>query len=45
MSDTTLELTKTLIRRQSVTPEDAGCQALMAERLEAVGFMCTHLRF
>ena len=34
----TLELTRDLIRRPSVTPEDAGCQALMAERLAALGF-------
>lgn len=31
-------LTKELIRRPSVTPEDAGCQELMAGRLEKVGF-------
>jgi succinyl-diaminopimelate desuccinylase len=34
-----------LIRRASVTPEDAGCQALMAERLQAAGFNCESLRF
>lgn len=34
----TLELTCELIRRASVTPEDAGCQQLMVERLEALGF-------
>ncbi|MFZ5485137.1 MAG: succinyl-diaminopimelate desuccinylase [Pseudomonadota bacterium] len=27
-----------LIRRRSVTPEDAGCQAWLAERLEPLGF-------
>ena len=31
-------LTKELISRKSVTPEDAGCQQLMTERLEALGF-------
>ena len=31
-------LAKALISRQSVTPEDAGCQQLMAARLQAVGF-------
>ncbi|MDP4790159.1 MAG: succinyl-diaminopimelate desuccinylase [Haliea sp.] len=41
----TLELTCELIRRQSVTPDDAGCQALMMERLRAIGFACTPLRF
>jgi succinyl-diaminopimelate desuccinylase len=39
-----LELAKQLIERRSVTPEDAGCQALLAERLEAVGFRCEVLR-
>lgn len=41
----TLALACDLIARQSVTPEDAGCQALMAERLENIGFRVTHLRF
>jgi succinyl-diaminopimelate desuccinylase len=41
----TLELTCELIRRPSVTPEDAGCQQLMMERLSAVGFDCTSLPF
>lgn len=40
----TLELTKDLIARQSVTPEDAGCQQLMAERLESLGFTISHLK-
>ena len=44
MSDT-LELTRELISRQSVTPEDAGCQSIMARRLEALGFSIDHLRF
>jgi succinyl-diaminopimelate desuccinylase len=33
-----LELAKLLIARPSVTPDDAGCQALIAARLERVGF-------
>lgn len=37
MSDV-IDLTRELIRRPSVTPEDAGCQQLMAQRLAAVGF-------
>ena len=41
----TVELTKELIRRKSVTPEDAGCQALLAKRLAAAGFAIEHLRF
>ncbi|MCX7663487.1 MAG: M20/M25/M40 family metallo-hydrolase, partial [Tepidimonas fonticaldi] len=36
----TLRLTEALIRRPSVTPDDAGCQALLAERLTALGFAC-----
>lgn len=34
----TIQLAKALIARQSVTPEDAGCQKLMASRLEKLGF-------
>ncbi|BFM15271.1 succinyl-diaminopimelate desuccinylase [Maricurvus nonylphenolicus] len=41
----TLELACQLISRPSVTPEDAGCQQMMAERLEAIGFKCEFLRF
>ncbi|WP_162062607.1 succinyl-diaminopimelate desuccinylase [Vibrio taketomensis] len=39
MSDSpVLALAKDLISRQSVTPEDAGCQQVMIERLQALGF-------
>lgn len=41
----TLELACDLIRRQSVTPEDADCQSVMTQRLEAIGFHVRHLRF
>src|SRR5690606_19158385 len=40
-----LDLTRDLICRPSVTPDDAGCQALIAERLGRAGFRCEHLRF
>jgi succinyl-diaminopimelate desuccinylase len=40
-----LALTKELVSRSSVTPEDAGCQALMIERLERLGFRIERLRF
>jgi succinyl-diaminopimelate desuccinylase len=40
-----LELTKDLIRCPSVTPEDAGCQAILAARLKAAGFELEHMRF
>ena len=33
-----ITLAKDLMSRASVTPEDAGCQKLMAERLEKLGF-------
>lgn len=39
------ELARMLIRRPSVTPKDEGCQQLIAEYLEALGFDCEHLRF
>ncbi|MGZ5060869.1 MAG: succinyl-diaminopimelate desuccinylase [Usitatibacter sp.] len=38
MRNETLELAKALIARKSVTPEDAGCQALIVERLVPLGF-------
>ena len=34
----TLELTHELISRASVTPADEGCQELMANRLDRIGF-------
>lgn len=41
----TLDLAKNLINRASVTPEDAGCQDLLINRLEAIGFKVERLRF
>ena len=41
----TLALCCELIRRESVTPDDAGCQALMMQQLSALGFDCTDLPF
>jgi succinyl-diaminopimelate desuccinylase len=40
-----LELAKALIARKSITPEDGGCQQLLAERLSASGFRCEPMRF
>ena len=40
-----LQLTEALIARQSVSPTDGGCQALMIARLAAVGFSVESLRF
>lgn len=36
----TLQLTEQLIARPSVTPDDAGCQQLLAGRLKPLGFTC-----
>ena len=41
----TLELSKALINRHSVTPEDAGCQQLLCSRLEPKGFVTESMRF
>jgi len=41
----TLELTKELIARPSVSPADGGCQALMIARLAAIGFRVEPLPF
>ncbi len=42
---TTLELTKTLLACPSVTPDDANCQMLIAEKLSKIGFEITSLPF
>ena len=41
----TLELAKSLISRVSVTPDDNGCQALIINRLEKIGFTIYPLKF
>ena len=38
-----LELTRALIARRSVTPEDDGCQELLAGRLAHAGFACEEI--
>ena len=43
--DATLELALDLIGRESVTPEDAGCQEVLIARLQALGFRIERLRF
>lgn len=45
MSRDVLELTKALINKKSVTPEDAGCQELMADILQPLGFEIETLNF
>jgi succinyl-diaminopimelate desuccinylase len=42
---TLIDLCKNLIQRQSITPEDAGCQPLIAEKLEAMDFTVEHIPF
>lgn len=41
----TLALAVELVRRPSLTPDDAGCQSVIAERLGALGFRLEHLPF
>ena len=43
LSQPSIELTKTLIARPSVTPDDRGCQDIMSERLQRLGFQCEQL--
>lgn len=40
-----IDLAKALISRPSITPEDAGCQKLMASRLSAAGFNIEVMHF
>ena len=41
----TLELATELVSRPSITPADAGCQALIADYLQSLGFVIEKLRF
>ncbi len=41
----TIKLLMDLIRRRSVTPDDAGCQEILAGRLEQLGFRCDTMCF
>lgn len=45
MASPVFELTCELIRRASVTPDDAGCQSLIAERLARARFATERLRY
>ena len=40
MSATVRTLLEALVARPSVTPDDAGCQQLLVDRLQALGFRC-----
>ena len=41
----TAELARELIRCESVTPRDAGCQEMLAARLRRAGFECEEMEF
>ncbi len=45
MSSPTLKLACDLIARPSLTPDDAGCQEMLIERLNAIGFECETMVF
>jgi succinyl-diaminopimelate desuccinylase len=44
-SEATIDLLCDLLRRRSITPDDAGCQALLSERLTKLGFNCETMQF
>ncbi len=43
--DPVIKLSQELMRRKSITPEDKGCQKLLADLLEQAGFKIEHKRF
>ncbi len=45
MNTNVLDLTRELIARPSISPNDEGCQELIATRLEAIGFTIEHMPF
>ena len=45
MTSATLKLACDLIARPSITPDDAGCQEMLIERLNAIGFECETMVF
>ena len=45
MTSATFELARELISRISITPDDGGCQALLAQRLARLGFKIEPMRF
>lgn len=40
-----LELTKSLLKIKSITPDDAGCMQIIEKRLEKIGFKCKYMNF
>jgi succinyl-diaminopimelate desuccinylase len=45
MNSATFELARELISRASITPNDGGCQEVLAQRLATLGFTIEHMRF
>ena len=45
IDDTVLSLVKSLIKKESVTPNDAGCQDILIDRLSALGFEIEEMVF
>ncbi|MEC5342214.1 succinyl-diaminopimelate desuccinylase [Brenneria populi] len=45
MSCPVIELAQQLIKRPSLSPNDEGCQQLMTERLQAIGFTIEEINF
>jgi succinyl-diaminopimelate desuccinylase len=45
MTNPTVQLAEELIRRPSVTPEDAGCLTVIGDRLKAIGFHLEKMDF
>src|ERR671925_806415 len=45
MPEAALELAAELIARRSITPQDGGCQELIAKRLARAGFNCEPMKF
>ena len=45
MKSQIIELAQDLIRRESISPEDAGCQQVIANRLAAQGFQIEWMPF
>ena len=39
----TLRLAEVLISKASITPDDAGCQGLLADELQPLGFVCERI--
>ncbi len=45
LNEPELQLLSELVSRPSITPDDAGCQQILMERLNACGFHCETLQF